>query len=224
MTDFQIAKRLFKKAFIDLTRSSDTYEITYEAAFPAYAHKNPLIDYIFWKRLQVCYEYILKQEHKSVLDFGCGSGIMSYLLGNQNCSVTACDLELGPLNLIKDAIPDFPELNSAIEGDIRAASQPVGPFDVIVALDVLEHITDLDEHIAYFKTVLKPGGEVIISGPTENFFYRMGRKLSGKKFTGEYHVTNIDRIEDAFSQQMQVTTIANLIPPISLFKIIAARD
>ena len=55
-------------------------------------------------------------------------------------------------------------------------------FDIIYALDVLEHINDLEPYVTLFSKLLVPGGTVIISGPTENIFYKIGRKIAGKRF------------------------------------------
>jgi hypothetical protein len=45
-----------------------------EIGFPAYSHTNPLISWLFWKRLHTVIDYV---EHQAplgrVLDFGCGS-------------------------------------------------------------------------------------------------------------------------------------------------------
>ena len=52
-----------------------------EAAFPAYSHPNPFINWLFWQRLRVVMNFVQKHApFEQVLDFGCGSGRHGSLL------------------------------------------------------------------------------------------------------------------------------------------------
>jgi 2-polyprenyl-3-methyl-5-hydroxy-6-metoxy-1,4-benzoquinol methylase len=98
-------------------------------------------------------------------------------------------------------------------------------FDVIVALDVLEHISldVLPIYLEKFDLILKPNGYFIVSGPTENKLYKLGRKIAGNDFTGHYHETNISEIKAVFKNTFQVNTICKLIWPFFLFEIFYAK-
>ena len=221
MTSFKSVKKAFKSAFEKILSKENSYEID-EAALPAYAHKNVLIDHLFWKRLKVAYDYGNKKGHgKKALDFGCGSGVLSYLLAKNGYEVTACDLEFGPLNLVRKEL-EFPKSINFIEGDIATKNLPDGSFDLIFALDVLEHVENLEDYIELFNRLLTPRGMVIVSGPTENILYKIGRKFAGDRFTGDYHVTNIASIKEKFSIYNAVQTIKKLIVPFVLFEVFAA--
>ncbi len=222
METFKEVKRTFKSAIRKILSKTNNAELD-EAAFPAYAHKNPIIDYLFWERLNLTYHYILKRHNrKRVLDFGCGAGILCYLLAKQNFDVTGADIEFSPLNMIKNKI-DFPTNLRFIEGDIITKDIPNNSFDVIIALDVMEHIENYPEYIAHFKRLLSTNGVVIVSGPTENILYKIGRKLAGNRFTGDYHVLNIGEIKKGFSSQFKVNTIKRLIFPFVLFEVFVAE-
>ena len=95
---------------------------------------------------------------------------------------------------------------------------------IVLLLDVLEHINDLEPYVTLFSKLLVPGGTVIISGPTENIFYKIGRKIAGKRFSGDYHVTNISAIKTVFSRQMNVKTIKKIQFPVFLFEIFGAQN
>ena len=59
---------------------------------------------------------------------------------------------------------------------------------------------------------------LIISGPTESFLYKIGRKLAG--FSGDYHVTNIYDVERKFSEGgFTKTGLKKLYFPFTLFRI-----
>lgn len=219
MKNFILYKGLFKNAITLIANLEKNYELA-EAAFPAYANKNKFIDYLFWKRLKVPFDYISSLNVKyDILDFGFGSGVFSYMLSKEGHNVTGIDKELSPFKKVQEIIM-FPNNFKGYE------SNPVNlqlindkKYDFIVALDVLEHIEDLDSIVDYFITILKPNGKIIISGPTENIFYKIGRFLAGKDYTGEYHVTDIDKIKAVFVKRGEVTVLKRLVFPIVLFEI-----
>lgn len=223
MDTFNESKQLFKESFQKVLAENSSYEID-EAALPAYAHTNPLIDWLFWERLKVSFNYALKNKPEGkVLDFGCGSGVLSYILAGGNYKVTAVDLDLSPLKLVKQFV-DFPAGIDFMEADILESQLEAGAYDVIFALDVLEHIENIDDYIRAFQRLLKPGGIVIVSGPTENYLYKIGRMIAGNKFTGHYHVTNIGRIKKDFKKTMKVQTIRRLQMPFVLFEVFVAGN
>lgn len=222
MENFKGTKRKFKKAFIDILNKNIGKEIN-ETALPAYAHKNPVIDFLFWKRLSVCLCLIRKQSCVKILDFGCGTGLFSYLLAKEGFEVTGVDLSLRTLRLIEEKI-EFSDQIEFVEGNILTSYFENNSFDLIVALDSLEHVDNLEEHIRLFKRLLRPEGLIIVSGPTENIFYKIGRKLAGRRFTGEYHMTDIKRIKQEFSFHFELVTIKKLFAPIVFFEIFTVKN
>jgi SAM-dependent methyltransferase len=63
------------------------------------------------------------------------------------------------------------------QGDLASFGLAADSFDTIVAADVLEHVIDLAPLIAEFRRLLTPGGELLISAPSENRFYELGRRV-----------------------------------------------
>jgi len=221
LESFAEVKQQFKTAIQSILDAHTSYEID-EAALPAYAHKNPLIDYIFWRRVRIAYDYAITNRVSSVLDFGCGTGVLSSALASAGKDVVAIDLNIGPLTLVREKI-SFPESIRFIEGDLLTQDLGTRKFDLIVALDVLEHITDLGPYIEKFASLLTPNGAILVSGPSENLLYKVGRQFAGKRFTGDYHVSNIKTIRNDFSRHMVTDTIGTLIWPLTLFEIFVAR-
>ena len=73
-------------------------------------------------------------------------------------------------------------------------------FDEIFALDCLEHIDKLEFELNQIKRVLKNNGSLIISGPTENILYKLGRFIMKGTWNevyedGEKHSWNIFQIK-----------------------------
>lgn len=167
-----------------------------EMAVPSYSHRNPLIRWLFWKRLDVAVEFAALRPSDAVLDFGTGSGILLPTLAAGAGRVAATDIELVPgrrtaaargLNVVFVPIGEF-----AAWAQANATT-----FDCIFALDVLEHVEEqeLRDLSSTFRALLRPGGRLIVSGPTETALYKLGRLVAG--FKNEYHhrtIFGIDRV------------------------------
>lgn len=219
--EFRSLKKIIKQHVKDIVNETNNHNIK-EAALPAYAHDNFLIDYIFWKRLEITYTFILEKGYRRVLDFGCGTGIISFLLAKKGIDVIAVDTEFEALNKMRKKMV-FPPTIQFFNSDLSDVTIENNSIDAIIALDVLEHIDDLSVYMKLFSNMLKKGGSVIVSGPTENRFYKIGRKIAGSDFTGGYHVSNIYKIKNQFSCQFELETIRKIFWPVTLFEIFVAK-
>ncbi len=201
-----------------------------EAGFPAYSHPNPLINYLFWQRLRKVMDYLERDApYEHVLDFGCGSGVMLPFLCGISARVTALDVDLLPFERVSRRRPFPPNLQVHDVREVSLKDLLPASFDRIIATDVLEHVDDLPGTLNDMQTLLKPfdksqgkpGGQIVISGPTENILYQIGRKLAGPEYSGDYHERSILEVRDLLGRQMQVIPIATLYWPAPLFEIFA---
>ncbi|MBI5839234.1 MAG: class I SAM-dependent methyltransferase [Chloroflexi bacterium] len=191
-----------------------------EAAFPAYSHTNPLINWLFWQRIKITMDYLKKNApYDVVLDFGCGSGVMLPFLSTISKKVIAMDIDFGPLEKIKEHL-EFPDNIVFVDArEIFSNNFNADLLDAIISLDVLEHVDDLGNTLKHLYMRLRPDGALIISGPTENLFYKIGRRIAGPEYSGDYHERDVSEIKKALSSLATVKHIASLYPPISLFEI-----
>jgi len=201
----------YNRAFKELEKNLP--EEFYEAALPSYTHRNRLMAWLFWKRLDTALSLAGDLSGKSVLDFGCGSGVTFKYLNERGATVAGCDNRTAELaRKISEMLGTEAELYDDL---FKITGRK---FDLILALDVLEHIEDLDPFIDRFRELSSQGAKVIVSGPTENLLYRFGRLLAG--FSGDYHVTNIYDIEKRLSAVgLQREALKVLYPPVPLFRI-----
>ena len=131
-------------------------------------------------------------------------------LAQHSQQVTAIDIDLLPLEHIKKHIP-LAENILVLDANQTSLSQLTPrSFDLINALDVLEHVDDLPWALKELLALLKPGGQLVISGPTENMLYRIGRKLAGPQFSGEYHERGTAEIKRELARLAPVRQIATL--------------
>jgi len=222
-SDFNAYKANFRAVIREVLAESEQGRMD-ESGFPAYSHPNPLINWLFWQRLRVVMDYIKRDiPYEHALDFGCGSGVMLPFLCGVSARVTAMDIDLIPFERVSrlQAFPTNLQVHDVRE--LALKDLPQASFDLIIATDVLEHVDDLPNALADMKNLLKPGGQVIISGPTENFLYKIGRKLAGPEYSGDYHERGIREVRKILGEQMDVVHIATLYWPVSLFEVFAGQ-
>lgn len=159
-----------------------------EMAIPTYLHNNPLIRWLFWKRYVTIARLLPTEKSERILEFGCGIGLFLPELSLHAKQIYAIDLcpHYAKILCEQRQIPV-----TFIDSLDEVADQSLA---AIVAADVLEHVDDLEGILRQFSNKLSPGGRLLISGPTENFLYRLGRILAGFTGKGDYHHTNVDNI------------------------------
>jgi len=113
-------------------------------------------------------EYILKNIDKvnivnlDILDLGCGGGLTSEPLARLGAKVTGIDFIKKNIHIAKDHAKLSKLKIDYIQGDVNKISINK-KFDVILALEVLEHIRDWEILICKLKINLKPNGRLILS-------------------------------------------------------------
>lgn len=106
---------------------------------------------------------------KSVLDVGCGGGILSESMAGRNASVTGIDLSDKALQVAKlHLLESGKQVNYCkIAVEDMAAEQP-DSFDIVTCLEMLEHVPDPASVITSCAKLVKPGGWVFFSTLNRN--------------------------------------------------------
>lgn len=108
------------------------------------------------------YQLRLVGSDKDVLELGCAAGHMTRALSKQGCRVVAVDVDQEAVR----AAEQFAE--RAFVEDL-SADRPLASlaerFDVILAGDVLEHLPEPARILDRCRTLLRPGGYVVLSVP-----------------------------------------------------------
>jgi 2-polyprenyl-6-hydroxyphenyl methylase / 3-demethylubiquinone-9 3-methyltransferase len=95
----------------------------------------------------------LGTEPKRILDMGCGGGFLANYLAAQGHIVTGIDLTAENLAVARAHGTATYEL-----ADACALPYPNASFDVVCAMDLIEHVPDPDKLVAEVGRVLRPGG------------------------------------------------------------------
>lgn len=222
-TEFKAYKTRYRQAIQQVLSETEKGRLD-EAAFPAYSHRNPLINWLFWQRLRKVMEYVqAPQPYQAILDFGCGSGVMLPFLSGIAQHVTALDVDLLPLKSAQKYIPLAENIAVTDAAQTSLAALPKNSYDLIIALDVLEHVRDLPKTLSELFALLNANGQLIVSGPTENILYQIGRKIAGPEYSGAYHERGIAEIKNEILKFAKIQRIATLYQPFPLFEIFAAK-
>ena len=106
---------------------------------------------------------------KTVLDVGCGGGILSESMAEKGAKVTGIDLGKKALK-----VAQLHSLDSGVTVDYQLiaveqlAEQQPASFDVVTCLEMLEHVPDPASVVAACAKLVKPGGHVFFSTINRN--------------------------------------------------------
>ncbi|MFO7861619.1 MAG: class I SAM-dependent methyltransferase [Desulfosalsimonas sp.] len=99
-----------------------------------------------------------------MLDFGCGTGLLTLALQPLVGSVTGVDSSPAMLEMLEKKIKEMAIDNVQTRLlDIDKGEQLSGRFDLVVSSMTLHHIPDIDHLIRQFCRVLKPGGHLALA-------------------------------------------------------------
>lgn len=94
----------------------------------------------------------------SVLDVGCGGGLLAERFAAVGCTVTGIDRSLPTLDAARAHAQATGLDIRYLQGDAQALPFDAAQFDVVCCCDVLEHVDDVDHVVSEIARVLRPGG------------------------------------------------------------------
>ncbi len=99
-----------------------------------------------------------------VLDFGCGTGLLTLALRPQVRSVTGADTSTGMLSVLERKVLEQ-GLESVTTQLLRSADGYAisGDYDLVVSSMTLHHVADLAALFARFREHLRPGGRIALA-------------------------------------------------------------
>jgi len=177
------SRRAALRSQFDVRREFETLE---ESCVPSYVHANPLAAWTAWSRLTAAARlYDRHAPAGPVLDFGSATGELRQVLEPLRGDYHFVEQNEVLVSALKRNLPEARREDAADLGE--------GRFAAVFALDSLEHNEEIGPILTAIARSLRPDGVFILSGPTENALYRLGRRLAG--FDGHYHVQTIYDIE-----------------------------
>ena len=106
---------------------------------------------------------------KTVLDIGCGGGILSESMAQRGAEVTGIDLSDKALAVARlHLLESGNRVNYQKIAAEELASQAAGSFDIVTCMEMLEHVPSPASIIAACAALVKPGGHVFFSTINRN--------------------------------------------------------
>lgn len=109
---------------------------------------------------------------RRVLDVGCGAGNMFHHLARYG-SVQGLDSNAKPLAIARQRGYDVQQ------GSATQMPYPDATFDLVAALDVIEHVPDDAAVLAECRRVCRPGGYVIVTAPAFQWLWSQNDEING---------------------------------------------
>jgi 2-polyprenyl-6-hydroxyphenyl methylase/3-demethylubiquinone-9 3-methyltransferase len=106
---------------------------------------------------------------KSVLDVGCGGGILSEAMARSGAQVLGIDLSRAVLE-----VAELHAFEAKIAVDYRTigaedlARERAAGFDLVTCMEMLEHVPDPAATLNALAALMKPGGDVVVSTLNRN--------------------------------------------------------
>lgn len=100
----------------------------------------------------------------TALEFGAGTGLLSFMLKDHLREITLIDNSEGMVKVLNEKLVSAKADNlKAIKADLEHEDLSEGSYDLIYTLMVLHHVENVETVIKKFHDLLKPGGHLAIA-------------------------------------------------------------
>jgi 2-polyprenyl-3-methyl-5-hydroxy-6-metoxy-1,4-benzoquinol methylase len=113
-----------------------------------------------------------------ILDLGCGNGSFSDLLNNLGYEMVGVEYSASGIAIAQQQYPNCNFIEASIYDLPYSQLKP--KFDVVISVEVIEHLFDPKQLIRSAKQCLKPGGTLILTTPYHGYWKNLALALSGK--------------------------------------------
>lgn len=166
------------------------------------------------KKQILCKDWLISWSHRSrfdiglqvartyaasgrVLDYGCGDGSFIAMLTDGRAvgprKAVGAELSPGLVDDCRSRFGDCPELDFVLIGELDG---PVhrGAYDLVVCMEVLEHVLDAPLIVERLSQLISPGGRLLVSVPVETglplLVKQAARRIAGWRGIGDYPGTH----------------------------------
>ena len=100
----------------------------------------------------------------NALEYGCGTGLLSFALQTDLGQITLADTSQGMLDVLSGKIASANVMNMhPMRLDLSSDPLPVGRYDLTYSLMTLHHIHGTDDILKKFHALLEPNGYLIVA-------------------------------------------------------------
>lgn len=121
----------------------------------------------------------LLDDYALALDAGCGNGRYFNMLTGHVSRIIGVDFSKDMLSMARSKVDNLPVGQAGVLfGDLTRLPFRESSFDLIVSIEVLEHVSNWEQAVLEFYRLLKPGGSLILSTPNKFSMYGLTRYAS----------------------------------------------
>ncbi len=144
----------------------------------------------------------VKDRRPRILDVGCGTGA-NLLMLSQYGDAEGVDISEDALTFCRERGLEKVKLGAGEELPYDA-----GTFDLVTALDVVEHMDDDLAGLREMRRVLRPGGRVLLFVPTFMFLWGLQDDVSNHR--RRYRLPELRHVLEQAGFEIERTTYANI--------------
>lgn len=154
--------------------------------------------------------------YSSILELGYGSGVMMPTLASIGKTVSGIDIDANP-EKVEKRLEQLGVKASLKRGDIRDMDYSAENFDLIVAISIFEHISDLETALNEVYRILKPDGELLVGIPRVDRLMTKFFEIIGYPAIEEHHVTGYRSFLNVAHKRFELMRLATIPPFVPSF-------
>ncbi|HEY8360922.1 MAG TPA: class I SAM-dependent methyltransferase [Ramlibacter sp.] len=117
---------------------------------------------------------------RRVLDLGSGNGAMCDAMAAEGYEVVGVEYDANGVRIAREAYPRVPFYRYGVQDDPKLLTDREALFDVVVSTEVIEHLFSPHMLPAYARSVLKPGGHLLVTTPYHGYLKNVALAIAGK--------------------------------------------
>lgn len=121
-----------------------------------------------------------------ILDLGCGNGSLTHAIASKGYEIVGIDESASGIAIARQSFPDCDFIQSSIYDLPYEALEK--SFDVVLSVEVIEHLFYPRELIKAARKCIKPDGHLIITTPYHGYLKNLALAMSGKM---DQHFTSL---------------------------------
>jgi len=119
-----------------------------------------------------------------LLDLGCGNGVLTSQIACSNITCCGTDFSESGIEIAKKNFPEVDFFQSFMQTTLP--KDHISSYDLVISVEVIEHLLLPRELFNRAKEALKPGGLLIVSTPYHGYFKNLALALANK-FDAHWH-------------------------------------
>jgi ubiquinone/menaquinone biosynthesis C-methylase UbiE len=149
---------------LDVRRFYDREAQSYDAL----RWTGPIGRYVATTYERLAFDSIPIQVDGEYLEVGCGTGRFTAPLAEKDVRLTSVDISEEMLESTRRRLTQVGVVDAVTlqQMDARSMEFPDSTFDVIVSMNVLNHVPEYERVVSEMARVLRPGGSIVIGVPS----------------------------------------------------------